>query len=230
MKKKEKILGIIVLAMIIGLLMASCGGTECTDHQVEWTVTKPATINEEGEEEGTCPNCEAIETRPIPRYAVFFGTWKNVGTTTGVDLGQNRSIKITEDKIELRNSHPSDTTVASSNILDFIIDDWKPAADRPTPTFLQNFTKGYRADGHITGTVKGWGIETNSNVSNAVKNGTESFSMFFYYDTSATSSGTRKIVLTYLVGASYGNVISPSTANPAVPENGDRIYTFELAN
>jgi len=187
MKKKVKILGIIVIAMIIGLSMAGCGGTECLDHQVTWTVTKSPQLDAEGEEEGTCPNCDAIETRAIPKYGVFFGVWENVGNSTspGATSSQKntRTITIDEDMVTMRQKDDASAQVADDNILDFKINNWTEIAAQTTTT------KGYRIDGYIQPGAKGWSMSAGA----APTKGDAPYALSLYL----TSTTSGKLVIAW---------------------------------
>ena len=89
--KQMKVLGVLAVAMTLGL--TACGGTkECATHKWgKWTVTKEATCTEAGEQERVCEKCKKKETKAI-NPAHKYGDWTEVTPSTCQVKGKEKRV------------------------------------------------------------------------------------------------------------------------------------------
>ena len=129
MKNVISILGIIVIAAIIGLSFIACGNDDgkddpCEHNGWEWKTTKGATLAEDGEEERVCEKCGEIEKEVIPSWTVLFNTtWNNSLT------GGGQWLRITENAYQINVTQPANNNHPDK--FDFTINSWaKTEADK----------------------------------------------------------------------------------------------------
>jgi len=80
MKNTLKLIGIIAIAVIIGIAITACGGDDDCSHNWEWKVTTPATTEAEGVETKTCSKCGSTDgTRPIPMLKSVAEKYRHTG-------------------------------------------------------------------------------------------------------------------------------------------------------
>jgi len=146
MKKKVEFIGIIVLAMIMGLSMMSCGEEDtCLEgHEWgEWEEATAPTTTVDGTEIRVCEVCGEEDIRDLPSYTLFYGSW-----TEDTSSATKQKITITATGLVI------DTNPAAESKFTFRIDTWggrvnnaKTGTDAPTAA---NFPNGYSITGATT--------------------------------------------------------------------------------
>ena len=109
MSKRLKWLSLFVLVLVmIGLILASCGGSETesttgtndneessdTHEHVwgEWNITREPTCEKKGYRNRTCSECEKIEREELEPTGHVFGEWETVTENTCTDAGEKKRV------------------------------------------------------------------------------------------------------------------------------------------